>query len=195
MAMVNRQISTPVVLFGPVLGAVSGRVYAQLVERYGSRYMRFCTIGFVMIWMGMWVVAGSIAAICFAERPLLQGAHVIGEVLQLDVKPYRPNGSRTEYETAVTYSFATPDGRRFIGATRRTLASPPALLRGGPIDVLYEPGNPGHSTMRKEFASDMANKQFGAGLFLLLGIYPALFVYRYMRWRREAGADLVAPRP
>jgi hypothetical protein len=185
--MVNRQISTAFVPFGPVLGAISGRVYAQLVDRYGRRYMRFCTIGFVVMWVGMWVAAGAITAICFADRPLLQGTHIIGEVLQLDVKPYRPKGSGMEYETAVTYRFAMPDGRRFIGATRRMLVSPPGLQRGGPIDVLYAPSNPSHSTMGKEFGSDMTNKQFVAGLFLLLGIYPALFVYRYMKWRREAG--------
>jgi hypothetical protein len=193
--MVNRQISTAIVLFGPVLGAVSGRVYAQLVDRYGSRYMQFSTICFVVMWVGMWVAAGGIAAICFADRPLLQGAHITGEVLQLDVKPYRPKNSGMRYETAVTYGFAMPDGRRFIGATRRMLVSPPGLQRGGPIDVLYEPSNPGHSTMRKEFASDTADKQFAAGLFLLLGIYFALFVYRYLKWRREAGADLAALRP
>ncbi len=43
--------------------------------------------------------------------------------------------------------------------------------------------------MRKEFESDMAQKPFGAWLFLVPGVYPALYVYRYVRWRRETRAS------
>jgi len=110
---VNRHAST-------VLGAFSGRAFAQLVD-----------------------------------KPLLRGAHIVGTVLELDVRPYTTKGS-LEYPTAVTYAFTAPDGRRFTNFTRRTLVSPPGLQRGGPIDVLYQPSNPSHSTMSKGFALDMA---------------------------------------
>jgi hypothetical protein len=173
--------------FAIVRGAFSGRVYAQMVARYGARYMLFCTIGFGVMWAGMWFAAGAIAAVYFADRSLLDGAHIVGEVLKLDVRPYTTKG-RVEYQTGVTYMFTAPDGRGFTNFSRRTLVSPPGLQRGGPIDVLYEPGNPGHSTMLKEFASDLAQKPVGAWLFLFLGVYPALYVYRYMRWRREVRA-------
>jgi hypothetical protein len=172
-----------------LLAAVSGRAYAQLVARYGARYMLFCTIGFGVMALGLWLAAGTIAAIYFADRPLLQGTHIIGEVLQLDVKSYAPRGTRTEYETVVSYAFTGPDGRRVINTIRRTLMSPPRLQRGGPIDLLYEPGNSDHSTMSTEFASSLAQKPFAAWLFLLVGVYPALYVYRYMQWRRGAQAS------
>ena len=35
-----------------------------------------------------------------------------GEVLQLDVRPYR--SKRLEYVTTVTYAFTMPDGRHFL---------------------------------------------------------------------------------
>jgi uncharacterized protein DUF3592 len=192
---VNCQASTATILFGDVLGAFSGRVYAQLVARYGVGYMLFATIALGVMWAGMWALAGDMTASYFADRSLLQGARITGEVLQLDVKSHRLKNSGIEYETTVTYSFTMPDGRHFTGATRRVLASPPGLQRGGPIDVLYEPGNPAHNTMGKEFAQDMALKQYTAWMLLLLSIYPALFVYRYMKWRREARGDIAAPRP
>ncbi len=173
----NRHAST-------VLGAFSGRAFAQLVAHYGAGYMRFCTICFAVMAAGMWFAAGSVASIYFADKPLLRGAHIVGTVLELDVRPYTTKGS-LEYPTAVTYAFTAPDGRRFTNFTRRTLVSPPGLQRGGPIDVLYEPSNPSHSTMSKGFALDMALKPGDAWLFLLMGFWMALYVYRYMRWRHE----------
>jgi hypothetical protein len=168
------------------LAAFSGRAYAQVAARYGGRYMLFCTVCVGVMWAGMWIAAGAIAAIYFANKSLLHGVHIVGEVLQLDVKPYTPkNSARVEHYTTVTYAFAMPDGRRFTSTTRRTLTSSPGLQRGGPIDLLYEPSDPDHSTMSKEFESDMAQKPFGAWLFFLLGFYPALYVYRYAQWRRE----------
>jgi hypothetical protein len=88
----------------------------------------------------------------------------------------------------VTYAFSLPDGRRFTRTARRTLASSPGLQRGGPIDVLYEPSNPDHSTMSKEFESAMAEGPLVGWMFFLLGIYAALYIYRYMQWRRETHA-------
>jgi hypothetical protein len=166
--------------------AFSGRLYAQQAARYGGRWMQFCTIFFGVMWAGMWIVAGVIAAIYFTDKSLLQGSHVVGEVLQLDVRPYRSKS--LEYVTTVTYAFSLPDGRRFTRTTRRTLGSPPGLQRGGPIDVLYEPSNPDHSTISKEFESTMAEKPLVGWMFFLLGIYPALYIYRYMQWRRETRA-------
>jgi hypothetical protein len=165
--------------------AFSRRAYAQLIARYGVRYMLFCTIGFGVMAAGLWLAAGTIAALYFADRPLLQGAPIVGEVLKLDVERYIPkHESKVEYDTLVTYAFTAPDGRHFTNTVRRTLISSPPFQRGGPIDLLYEPGNPEHSTMSTEFASYLAQRPFGALLFLLVGIYPALYVYRYLRWRR-----------
>jgi Protein of unknown function (DUF3592) len=169
-----------------LVGAFSGRAYAQMVARYGARYMLFCTIAFAVMAAGLWFAAGAMATVYFADRPLLQGVHIVGEVLQLDVKPYTPKGGGREYGTVVTYRFTTADGRGVTNTIRRSLHSSPHLQPGGPIDLLYEPSNPDHSTMSTEFASDLAQKAFVAWLFLLLGFYPALYVYRYMRWRREA---------
>jgi Protein of unknown function (DUF3592) len=177
-----------------LLGAFSGRAYAQLVERYDARYMRFCTIGFAVMAVGFWFAAGAIAALYFSGGPLLHGVHIIGEVLKLDVKPYTPKGGGREYETVVTYTFVAPDGRRITNTMRRSLHSSPHLQPGGPIDLLYEPTNPDHSTMNTEFASDLKQKAFGAWLFLLLGFYPALYVYRYMRWRRVEISAGTTPR-
>jgi hypothetical protein len=179
--MLSRPRFPPFVL---LLAAFSGRAYAQLVATYGARYMLFCTIGFGVMAAGLWFAAAAIAAVYFADRPLLQGDHIVGEVLQLDVKPYTPKGAgRVEYSTVVTYTFTGPDGRRVTNTVRRSLLSSPHLQRGGPIDLLYDPSNSAHSTMNTEFASDLAQKSFGAWLFLLVGIYPALYIYRYMRWR------------
>jgi hypothetical protein len=169
-----------------LLGAFSGRAYAQLVSRYGARYMLFCTVGFGVMAVGLWLAAGVAGMVYFADRSLLQGARIVGEVLQLDVNHYTTKGPG--YATVVTYAFTGPDGRRFTNTIRRSLVSKAELQRGGPIDLLYEPSNPEHSTMSTEFASDLARKPFGAWMFLLLGVYPALYVYRYLRWRREARA-------
>src|SRR5882757_258289 len=107
--MTNRRVFIPV-----VLGAFSGRAYAQWAARYGARYMLYCTIGFSVMWTGLWLAAGTIAAIYLADRSLLHGAHIVGEVLELDAKPYTPrHTTRMEYVTAVTYAFTAPDGRRF----------------------------------------------------------------------------------
>jgi hypothetical protein len=64
--MVIRHAST-------VLGAFSGRAFAQLVAHYGAGYMRFCTFCFAVMAAGMWFAAGSIASIYFADKPLLRG--------------------------------------------------------------------------------------------------------------------------
>jgi hypothetical protein len=155
-------------------GSLCTSAYAQLVARYGARYMLFCTIGFAVMAAGFWFAAGAIAALYFADRPLRQGVHIVGEVLKLNVKPYTPKGGAREYETVVTYTFTPPEGRRVTNTMRRSLHSLPHLQPGGPIDLLYEPSNPDHSTMGTEFASDLAQKAFGAWLFLILGFYPAL---------------------
>jgi hypothetical protein len=169
-----------------LIAAFSWRAYAQLVARCGARYMLFCTFGFAAMAAGLWFAAGAIAVSYLANRPLLQGVHIVGEVVQLDVKPYTPKNGGREYETVVTYAFTAPDGRRMTNTLRRSLHSSPHVRTGGPIDLLYDPGNPLNSTMETEFASDLAQKAFGAWLFLLVGIYPALYVYRYLRWRRDA---------
>jgi hypothetical protein len=181
--MLSRPAFPPFVV---LLGAFSGRAYAQLVAKYGAQYMLFCTIGLGAMAVGMWFAAGGIAVVYFANKPLLPGAHIVGEVLQLHVNHYTTKGPG--YETVVTYTFTAPDGRRFTNTIRRSLVSKPQLQLGGPIDLLYEPSTPYHSTMSTEFASDLAQKPFGAWLFLLVGVYPALYVYRYMRWRHEARA-------
>jgi hypothetical protein len=180
-------------LFARLVGPLCERTYAELAAYYGAGYMRFTTIGIGVMAAGLWFAAGSIAAIYFADVPLLQGTHIVGEVLKLDVRPYIPtHTNRMKYETAVTYSFTAPDGRRFTSFTRRSLVSPPGLQRGGLVDVLYEPDNPGHSTMSEEFESDLGQKPFGAWLFAALGLlmsfWFALYVYRYMRWRCKAHA-------
>jgi hypothetical protein len=177
-----------------MLAAFSGRAYAQVAAtycaRYGAWYMLFCTICFGVFAAGLWLAAGIIATLYFADRPLLKGAHIVGEVLQLDVERYIPKwGSKVEYDTLVTYAYTDPDGRHVTHTMRRTLIAPPQLKRGGPIDLLYEPGNPEHSTMSTEFERGLAQKPFLAWLFLLLGFYPPLYVYRYMRWRRETPAS------
>jgi preprotein translocase subunit SecF len=172
-----------------LLGAFSGRTYAQLVARYGARYMMFCTIGFALMAAGLWFAAGFMAKVYFADRPLLQGVHIVGEVLQLNVKPYTPKNG---YETVVTYRFTAPDGRRVTNTIHRSLHSLPHLQPGGPIDLLYEPSYPDHSTISTQFASDLTQKAIVALLFLLLGFYPALYVYRYRRWRREARDEISA---
>jgi hypothetical protein len=181
--MLNRPASSP---FAFLRAAFSGRAYAPLVAWYGARYMLFCTIGFGVMAAGLWLAAGIIAALYFADRPLLQGAHAFGEVLQLDVQRYTPKWeSRVEYDTLVTYAFTAPDGRHVAHTMRRTLIAPPQLRPGGPIDLLYDPANPAHSTMSLEFATDLAQKPPIAWLFLVVGIYPALYIYRYLRWRHD----------
>jgi hypothetical protein len=158
-------------LFARLVGPLCERTYAELAAYYGAGYMLFSTIGVGVMAAGLWCAAGTIAAIYSAGVPLLQGRHIVGEVLKLDVRPFIPTHTkRMKYETAVTYSFTAPDGRRFTSFTRRSLVSPPGLQRGGLVDVLYEPDNPGHSTMSEEFESDLGQRPFGAWLFAALSL-------------------------
>src|SRR5438270_5075137 len=78
--MLNRPTSPPFV----VLGAFSGRAYAQMAAWYGARYMLFCTIGLGVMAVGLRFAAGAIAAVYFTDRSLLHGVHTVGVVLQLD---------------------------------------------------------------------------------------------------------------
>ena len=77
--------------------------------------MLFCTIGLGVMAVGMWFAAGGIAVVYFANKPLLPGAHIVGEVLQFHVNHYTTKGPG--YEMAVTYTFTAPDGRRFTNPT------------------------------------------------------------------------------
>jgi hypothetical protein len=169
-----------------VRGALSGRAYAELIVRRGVSEMRFWAIACAVMAAGLWLLSGLIAQKYFADKPLLKGAHIVGEVLEFDARPQTRgrSGKKLEYVTAVTYTFTTPDARRFTSFTRRTLNSPPKLHRGGPIDVLYEPDNPGHSTMGSEFELDMGEMSFGAWFLLLWGSLLALHAYRYVQWQR-----------
>jgi hypothetical protein len=169
------------------IGAFSGRAYAIWVTKRGfsPRYMLVCTILFGVMAVGLWWAAEKIAAVYFADKLLSQGTHIVGEVAQFDVERWRAH-----YNTVVTYTFSGPDGRRYTNTVRRPLAARPNLERGGPIDILYEPGNPDNNTMSKGLEAHLAEMPFAAWMFLLLGFYPALYVYRYIRWRQQAREEI-----
>jgi hypothetical protein len=159
-----------------------------LAERTGARRMRIGAAIMAFVIVAIVLVAAFFGEKLWREGPLLWlGTPATAVVEQAELSEYSAKSGSPRYFLKVRYTFKAADGRAYRGeAERSSMATRFEPRAGEPIAIRYAASDPRRSTIEHNLAIDVyALVLFVPFLVLAPGALSALYLFRFVRWRRR----------
>lgn len=132
-------------------------------------------------------VTGWIAVDLVSHKRLASwGTPVYGQITSVVITEGRSKGGQRRFNAHLRYTFKAPDGGTLEGEAKRGPYSTWPLIETGRHNlVLFDAANPARNTLRYRIEAEIAQLQFGLGMFVLVDLFTGLMVWRLWRWRRS----------